>query len=120
MTTDRQQDDGEYEELSADAGDERRIRRQADALASVQQPESAGAPENVGDASPDEVEVPKPHGESVEYMVRPFDEQQLREEDAQDAATTDVEGQPLRVRDRLDDIEREVDAELENDESGIE
>lgn len=107
---------GGYNELSADAGDERHIRRQAAALADVQQPESAGPSDALDDAGPDEVEVAMPNGESVEYQLRAFDEAVVREEDAaQGAVTADIEGQPQRLRDRLNAIEREVDGQLDDE-----
>jgi hypothetical protein len=113
---DGDEDDGAYNELSADAGDERRIRQQAAALADVQQPEAVTGGDDPEDASPDEVEIPMPHGESVEYQVRPFDESVVREEDlAQGVATVDIEHQPQRVRDRLNEIERDVDDQLQDE-----
>jgi hypothetical protein len=117
MVSDRRQptttdEDGEYIELSADAGHEDEIREQAERLASVQQPETVGLDEDIENASPDEVGIPTADG-TEDVMVRPFEEQELLEEDlALGEVENDIEGQPKRVRRRLDDIEREVDEEL--------
>jgi hypothetical protein len=114
------EDDGEYEELAADAGDETMIRRQAERLADVAQPEAVGSPGDVGDASPEVLELPGPYGGSIDQQVRGFDD--TTAEADRDVTSTDPDRSTRRVREQLDGIEREMDEYVEDAdaEAGVE
>lgn len=105
------EEDAEYEELAADAGDETMIRQQAERLSDVAQPEAMGG--DVGDAIPEVLELPGPYGGSIDRHVRGFDDATTAQTDT-DVVSADPEGQPRRVRERLDDVEREVDGQIED------
>jgi len=101
------------ESLAADAADERRVRDEAAQLQDVATPEAIGD-EDIGVAAPDEVGFTDSSGQSIDVETHPFDEGRVRPEDVdQGIVERDVEGQPARIRRRLENIERETDAELE-------